>query len=95
NVTESNSGIGTTIRDAYLDAERNSSLNFLPGQIRLVVYGKDTAEIGIAPFFTLLVRDTRMPDMMFSAVSTTTAKQLLLEAGQLIDIDIGRYLQEL
>lgn len=95
NVTESNSGIGTTIRDAYLDAERNSSLNFLPGQIRLVVYGKDTAEIGIAPFFTLLVRDTQMPNMMFSAVSTTTAKQLLLEAEQLIDIDIGRYLQEL
>ncbi|WP_200411879.1 Ger(x)C family spore germination protein [Virgibacillus salexigens] len=95
NLTETITGTGSTVRDARQDAETKAIYNFLPGQIRLILYGKEVAENGITPYLNTLVRDARTSDMMYSAISTKTAKEVLLTKQEVTGINVGQYIQEL
>ncbi|WP_277680222.1 Ger(x)C family spore germination protein [Gracilibacillus dipsosauri] len=95
NVTTINYGKGKTIKEANQNAEKKSSFTFLPGQIRLVLYGKETAEKGFKNYLNVLIRDARLSDMMYLAVSETTAKDILLLGQENADIDMGQYMEKL
>ncbi len=75
--------------------KKNHPLLFLPGQIRLVLYGKETAEKGFKNYLNVLIRDARLSDMMYLAVSETTAKDILLLGQENADIDMGQYMEKL
>lgn len=94
-ITETISGTGNTIRGAHHNAASETSFKLSPGQIRLVLYGKETAEKGIKPYLGSMFRDARVSDMMYSAVSNTTAKEVLTVGQDATTIDLAQYLQEL
>ncbi|WP_449354130.1 Ger(x)C family spore germination protein [Virgibacillus natechei] len=92
-ITQTLSGTGSTIREAFQSTGSKTSFYPHPGQIRLVLYGKETAQNGILPYLNTLVRDSRVSEMLYPAVSNTTAKELLTTRQESTGIDIAQHLQ--
>ncbi|WP_100011355.1 Ger(x)C family spore germination protein [Lentibacillus sediminis] len=95
NIATTLSGTANTVRGAEEDAANKTSFTLKPGQIRLVVYGKEIAENGISPYINVLVRDARVSSMMYTAISTGTAKEVLTAGQENTPANIGQYLQDL
>ncbi|MBY7143000.1 Ger(x)C family spore germination protein [Virgibacillus sp. NKC19-3] len=93
NITQTLSGTGGTVREAFQNIGSKTSYNTSPGQIRLTIYGKETAENGILPYLNTLVRDSRVSEMMYPTISNTTAKELLTSNRENTGIDIAQHLQ--
>lgn len=95
NIATTLTGTGNTIRGADQDASNTTSFETKPGQIRLVVYGKEIAGNGIFPYVNVLSRDARVSSMMYTAISTGPAKEILTSGQESTPTNIGQYLQEL
>lgn len=88
-------GIGNTIKGARENAGYNTNFELSPGQIRLELYGKETAEDGILEYLSTLVRDARVSDTMLVAVSNITAKEVLTAGQEELLTDVGQLIQSL
>lgn len=89
------SGKGKTVDGAVEDAEHSSVYKLAPGKIKLSLYGKDMAEQGLLPLLDGQARDARLPDLMYLAVSETTAKEVLSVDEQEISVDVGQFIHGL
>lgn len=89
------SGRGKTVDGAVEDAEHSSVYKLAPGKIKLSLYGKDMAEQGLLPLLDGQARDARLPDLMYLAVSETTAKEVLSVDEQEISVDVGQFIHGL
>lgn len=89
------SGKGNTIKGARKNANYKTSFQLTPGQIRFELFGKETAEKGLLSFVDTQIRDARVSDTMFLAVSDTTAKDVLIQGQEGAPVHIGKYLYEL
>src|SRR5699024_2616686 len=94
-ITRIRNGIGKTLKGATEDAEHESAFRLTPGKIKLGMFGKETAEQGILPYLDTIIRDARMADMMYLALSETTANDILTINDTPLSMDIGRYLYNL
>lgn len=94
-VTKIISGKGMTIKGAMDDAERSSTFQLASGKVKVIVFGKEMAEKGVAPFLDTQVRDARLPDLVYLSVSKTTAKEILSTDEAEISNDMGNYLHGL
>ncbi|UJL47528.1 Ger(x)C family spore germination protein [Virgibacillus sp. NKC19-16] len=92
-IAQTLSGTGSTIREAFHSTGSKTSYDLNSGQIRLVLYGKETAQNGILPYLNTLVRDSRASEMLYPAVSNTTAKELLTTGQESTGINIAQHLQ--
>jgi|SRR5690625_3656317 len=88
-------GRGKTIKGAMEDAENASVFKLAPGKNKITLFGRETAEQGILPLLDTEARDARIPDLMYLAVSDTTAKETLTVNEKNIPVDIGQFLREL
>jgi spore germination protein len=88
-------GRAHTIKQARQEAAKQTSFELTPGQIRLEVYGKEAAEVGILSFLNTLVRDARVSDSMQLAVTNQTAREILESEQTAIKINTAQYLQDL
>ena len=88
-------GRGKTIKGAMEDAEHASVFKLAPGKNKITLFGRETAEQGILPLLDTHARDARIPDLMYLAVSDTTAKETLTINEKNIPVDIGQFLREL
>ncbi|MFB4167034.1 Ger(x)C family spore germination protein [Virgibacillus sp. JSM 102003] len=89
------SGEGDTVKGARKNANYKTSFQLTPGQIRVELFGKEIAEKGLLSFVDTQIRDARVSDTMFLAVSDTTAKDVLLQGKEGASVHIGKYLYEL
>lgn len=88
-------GRGNTIKQARVDAGSGSSFRLTPGQIRLELYGKEAAEIGILRYLNTLIRDARVSETMQLAVTDLTAREILESEQEFVSINTSQYLQDL
>ncbi|MGP4106531.1 Ger(x)C family spore germination protein [Virgibacillus sp. L01] len=89
------SGEGNTIKGARKNANYKTSFQLTPGQIRVEMFGKEVAEKGLLSFVDTQIRDARVSDTMFLAVSDTTAKDVITQGKEGASVHIGKYLYEL
>lgn len=94
-ITKIISGKGKTVDGAVEDAEHASVFRLAPGKIKLSLYGKEMAEEGILPLLDSQARDARLPDLMYLAVSKTTAKEVLSVDEEQLSADVGQFLHGL
>src|SRR5699024_870095 len=88
-------GRGKTIKGAMEDAENASVFKLAPGKNKITLFGREIAEQGIIPLLDTEARDARIPDLMYLAVSDTTAKETLTINEKNIPVDNGQFLREL
>lgn len=88
-------GRGKTIKEARLEAEKQSPYPLVPGKISVEFYGKEAAEGGIIPYVNTLVRDATVSDIMQLAVTNQTARELLETEQQSVKINRIEYLEDL
>src|SRR5690625_2958249 len=88
-------GHGETIKGAMEDAEHASVFKLAPGKNKITLFGREIAEQGIIHLLDTERRDARIPDLMYLAVSDTTAKETLTINEKNIPVDIGQFLREL
>ncbi len=89
------SGEGNTIKGARKSANYKTSFQLTPGQIRVELFGKEVAEKGLLSFVDTQIRDARVSDTMFLAVSDTTAEDVITQGKEGAAVHIGKYLYEL
>lgn len=94
-ITKTRSGKGYTVKGAVEDTENTSSYRLSPGKIKLEMYGKELAKKGILPYLDTLAREAQMADMMYLALSDTTAKEILSVDESVISKNPGEFLYEL
>ncbi|MBR3118545.1 Ger(x)C family spore germination protein [Oceanobacillus profundus] len=94
-ITTSTTGVGKTIKGARENAGYNTNFELSPGQIRLELYGKETAEEGILEYLSTLVRDARVSDTMLVAISNITANEVLTVGQEELNTDVGQIIQSL
>lgn len=94
NITKIISGTGETIKGARANANFKTNFELTPGQIRMEIYGMESAKKGILPYIDTLVRDAKVADTMFLAVSKSKAKDLIKPVGKSSKYG-GRYLYRL
>lgn len=85
-------GKGKTIKGAADDAEGSSTFRLASGKIRLSIFGKEIAEKGVLPLLDTATRDARLPDLMYLAVSKTTAKEIISIGAEELTLDVGELL---
>ncbi|MCG5105161.1 Ger(x)C family spore germination protein [Oceanobacillus alkalisoli] len=88
-------GRGHTIKEARIEAEKQSPYPLVPGKISIEFYGKEAAESGILPFLNTLVRDATVSDIMQLAVTNQTAKELLEVEQESVKLNRTEYLEDL
>ena len=88
-------GKGHTIKEARVEAGKQSPYPLAPGKISIEFYGKEAAESGILPFLNTLVRDATVSDIMQLAVTNQTARELLETEQQSVKLNRTEYLQDL
>ncbi len=91
-ITEIITGEGKTVDGAMEDAEHASVYKLVPGNIKLSLYGREMAEQGILPLMDTQTRDARISDLMYLAVSKTTAYEILSIEEQNMPMDVGMFL---
>lgn len=91
-ITRVITGEGKTVGGAMEDAEHASVFKLVPGKIKLSLYGREMAEQGILSLMDTQARDARIPDLMYLAVSTTTANEMLSIDEKKIPVDVGKFL---
>lgn len=91
-MTQTIEGSGKTVKGARREADFKTDFILTPGQMRLEMYGKETAEKGLFRYLNALVRDARLPDTMHLAISDTSAKEILSTESQKISKNIGQFL---
>ncbi|WP_067724930.1 Ger(x)C family spore germination protein [Oceanobacillus damuensis] len=94
-ITTQITGKGNTIKEALGDAGYQTRYELTPGQIRLELYGKEAAQDGISQFLSTLVRDARVSDIMFFAVSDRPASEVLTKGQTQLAPNVGQYLHQL
>jgi len=87
-------GRGKTIKGAAQDAARTSVFKLAPGKNKITLFGREIAEQGIISLLDTQARDARIPDLMYLAVSDTTAKEILTVNEKKIPVDVGQFLHE-
>ena len=88
-------GKGNTVKGAGEDAVHESVYKLASGKLKVTLFGKEMAEKGILPLLDTNARDARIPDLMYLAVSKTTAKEILSIKEDELRIDTGQYLNGL
>ncbi|MGJ9459276.1 Ger(x)C family spore germination protein [Oceanobacillus sp. CF4.6] len=86
-------GKGHTLKQSLNDAGRQTRYALTPGQIRVEIYSKEIAQRGIIPYISTLVRDSRVADTMFLAISNTHAKELLTKGQDAVTSTVGQYIE--
>ncbi|MFC4024574.1 Ger(x)C family spore germination protein [Oceanobacillus longus] len=86
-------GKGHTLKQSLNDAGRQTKYALTPGQIRVEIYSKEIAQRGILPYISTLVRDSRVADTMYLAISNTHAKELLTKGQDAITSTVGQYIE--
>lgn len=94
-ISKTRSGKGYTVKGALEDVEHTTSFRLTPGKIKLEMFGKEIAKKGIFPYLDTLARDAQMSDMMYLALSDTTAKEILSIDEKVISKNVGQFLYEL
>jgi len=95
NQTKIIKGKGKTVLEAVDDAAHASMYKLAIGKIKLSILGNDIVKKGILPLLDTASRDARIPDLMYLAVSKTTAEEVLSADSESIPTDIGQYLHGL
>ncbi|WP_188456547.1 Ger(x)C family spore germination protein [Virgibacillus oceani] len=96
NISKTITGVGNTIKNARNKANFKSNFQLTPGQIRLEIYGKTTAEKGLLRYLDTLIRDARVSDTMYLTVSATTANEIITSTqNQESGMNIGKFLHDL
>lgn len=88
-------GEGKTISGATEDAEHTAVSRLVPGKIKLMVFGEESAKKGVLPYLDTQARDPRVPDLMYLAVGRPTANEILMVDEKDISTDIGQFLYSL
>lgn len=88
-------GEGKTINGATEDAEHAYVSRLVPGKLKLMVFGEESAEKGILPYLDAQARDPRVPDLMYLAIGKPTAKEILTVDEKDISTDVGQFLYSL
>ncbi|WP_309245509.1 Ger(x)C family spore germination protein [Virgibacillus proomii] len=94
-ITEIATGTGKTIKEARHNADSKTSFTLSPGQIRLELYGMDTAKSGINSYLNTLHRDARTTDRVMLAITDKTAKEVLTAGQEATNINVGLFINGL
>ncbi|WP_164669641.1 Ger(x)C family spore germination protein [Virgibacillus doumboii] len=94
-ISETITGVGNTVKGARRNANSKTSFELTPGQIRMEIYGKETAKKGLMDYLDTLIRDAKVSDTMFLTVSNTTAKEVIQASNEKGSVHTGKYLYEL
>ncbi|MGX4670215.1 Ger(x)C family spore germination protein [Cerasibacillus sp. JNUCC 74] len=94
-ITKIATGTGKTIKEARHHADSKTSFTLSPGQIRLELYGMDTAKSGISPYLNTLYRDARTTDRVMLAITDKTAKEVLTTGQEVTKINVGLFINGL
>ncbi|KGP73114.1 Ger(x)C family spore germination protein [Pontibacillus yanchengensis] len=84
-----------TAKGLINDASLKTSKKLASGQLRLVLFGDKIAKEGVMRLLDTLARDAEIADMMYIAVSETTANQVLRANNFEDAANIGTYLHQL
>ncbi|WP_010650194.1 Ger(x)C family spore germination protein [Oceanobacillus massiliensis] len=94
-ITSIITGKGNSINEALGDASFHTRFSLTPGQLRVELYGRETAESGILEYIATLVRDAGVSDTMYFAVSDQTAKDLIIDGQEKLTPNIGQFIQQM
>lgn len=89
------SGEAHTLKRARERANHNTSFTLATGSIQFELYGKEAAKKGLLRYVDPLVRDAKISDSMYLAISESTAEDILLTGYKDQHINMDRYLHEL
>ncbi|GIP64181.1 hypothetical protein J32TS6_27360 [Virgibacillus pantothenticus] len=89
------SGTGKTIKEAGQNANEKTSFTLTSGQIRLELYGIETAKTGVMQYLNTLARDARTSDRVMLAVTDKTAKEVLTNGQNATSINVGLFINGL
>ncbi|KGX90757.1 hypothetical protein N781_06520 [Pontibacillus halophilus JSM 076056 = DSM 19796] len=84
-----------TSKGLMQDASLKSSKELVSGQLRLVVYGKEMAEEGVMRVTDTMIRDAAIADMLYLAVSETSANEVMNTNNFEDAPNVGNYLYTL
>lgn len=93
-ITNIVSGVGNTSMGAIENADNESNFLLEPGDLQLDLYGLKAAKKGIAPHLDILNRNTHTPDLVYLALSKTTAEEVINVQEQDFTTNIGQYLHK-
>ncbi|WP_158589599.1 MULTISPECIES: Ger(x)C family spore germination protein [Clostridia] len=94
-ISKISSGTGKTIKEARQNANEKTSFTLTPGQIRLELYGIETAQTGIMQYLNTLARDARTSDRVMLAITDKTAKEVLTKGQNETSINVGLFINGL
>lgn len=94
-MTQITSSKAKTIKGARDSANLNTNYKLVAGQLRLNLFGKELAKQGLIRLLDTLIRDAKVADTMFLAVSDTTAQGVLQKQTGAPSPNIGNYLHQL
>ncbi|WP_110943239.1 Ger(x)C family spore germination protein [Virgibacillus senegalensis] len=95
NINEIVSSKGRTLKGTQKKANVKSNFRLVPGKLRVLLMGKPLAEKGVASILDTLVRDAKVPDTMFLAVTESAAGDVLSEVFQQSTTNVGTHLYQL
>ncbi|MFC0523354.1 Ger(x)C family spore germination protein [Pontibacillus salicampi] len=84
-----------TAKGLMHDASLKTSKELVSGQLRLIMYGSDMAEKGMIRLMDTMDRDADIADMLYIAISETTANEVLTANNFEDAPNIGTYLHQL
>lgn len=89
------SGEAHTLKRAREKANHDTGFTLATGSIQLELYGKEAAKKGLLRYVDPLIRDAKISDSMYLAISESTAEDILLAGYKDQHINMDRYLHEL
>lgn len=89
------SGEAHTLKRAREKANHDTGFTLATGSIQLELYGKEAAKKGLLRYVDPLIRDAKISDSMYLAISESTAEDILLTGYKDQHINMDRYLHEL
>lgn len=89
------SGKGSTIKGANVDASKKIDFYLAPGKLQVELFGVELAKKGLLPHIDTLSRDANLPDTMYLALGSKSAKEIVnSQESSTISVNIGQFLHE-
>lgn len=94
-ITKVRSGRGHTLKQSLEDAELQSSFSLTAGKTKVELFGKEIAEQGIFPYLDTIARDAQVADMMYLAIGTPNAREIVTVDETMLSTDVGQFIYHL
>lgn len=88
-------GNANTSKGIRLRANMESDHNLVSGQLRVALYGEEIAKKGISPLVDTLSRDASIGNMIYLAVASPSAEEILSFQPKSQPVNMGTYLYNL